>query len=386
MKITSIEPTVISCKLDEAFSFSQWEYSRTKDLYCEDHHRRRGVWLGEGYGPAEVLHAAIRFFIPFIVGKDVLNIEGIWQEMYRRSMDYARRGIMVAAISAIDIALWDIKGKILGQPVGVLLGGRKRDAVQAYATGMYFRESNDLSKDLALEAARYREEGFDAMKMKVGLTIGEDIRNVSAVRNSVGDDIQLMVDANHAYSLNESLYLADALKEFRIAWFEEPLSPELYDAYAELRLKVSVPIAAGECEYLRAGFHHLFNKRCVDIAQPDICAAGGITEVKKISSMAQTFGVDLIPHSWGTGIAQSAALQLLSNTDITPGRMKEPNVLMEFDCTENILREKLVHPKIVHEKGMINVPDRPGLGIEVDEDFVQHYAIDQNHQNHEIRL
>jgi D-galactarolactone cycloisomerase len=375
MKIIKIEPFILSHKLDKSFYFSQWHYGERKICVVKISTDEGLYGWGEGYGPAEVLYAVIRFLEPLILGKDPMNTEGLWHEMYRRSMDYARRGIMVAGISAIDIALWDLKGKILNQPVSVLLGGRKREKVQAYATGMYFSDTKDLANQLADEAVQYKEQGFEAMKMKVGLSIREDIRNVREVRNAIGDDIRLMVDANHAYSLNEAATLAKAMEEFDISWFEEPVSPDHYDLYKELRSKTSIPVAAGECEYLRTGFHQLFRNQCVDIAQPDICAAGGITEVKKIVTLAQTYGVDFVPHSWGTGIALSAALQLLSNLDIIPGRLKAPNAFMEYDRTENELRDNLVHPSITAVDGMVNVPDTPGLGITIDDDMIEHYAI-----------
>jgi D-galactarolactone cycloisomerase len=373
MKISKIEPIILSDKLDESFYFSQWHYSERTICIVKVTTESGLVGWGEGYGPANVLASGIEFLSKHVIGKSVLNNEGIWQEMYRRSMDFARRGILVAAISAIDIALWDLKGKILDQPVSVLLGGRKREAIQAYATGMYFTETDDLAHKLAEEALSYKKKGFKAMKMKVGLTLEQDVEHVRRVREAIGKDIQLMVDANHAYSLVEATRLAAQIEAYDISWFEEPLSPEHYESYAELRKRTSIPISGGECEYLRAGFYQLFKNNSVDIAQPDICAAGGITEVKKIIAMAQTFGVDFVPHSWGTGIALSAALQVLCNLDVTPGRLIEPNVLMEFDCTKNGLRDNLVTPMIKAENGMVQVPSGPGLGIEVNEDVIDHY-------------
>lgn len=375
MKILKIEPIVLSDKLDESFYFSQWHYSERTICVVKITTENGLVGWGEGYGPASVISSGIEFLSQFVIGKSVLNNEGIWQEMYRRSLDFARRGVLLSALSAIDIALWDLKGKILGQPVSVLLGGRKREVVQAYATGMYFTETDDLPQKLAEEALSYKEKGFKAMKMKVGLTVERDVEHVKRVREAIGSDIRLMVDSNHAYTLNEATRLASKIEKYDISWFEEPLSPEHYDSYAELRKRTSIPISGGECEYLRAGFYQLFKNNSVDIAQPDICAAGGITEVKKIITMAQTFGVDFIPHSWGTGIALSAALQVLCNLDITPGRLIEPDVLMEFDCTKNGLRDNLVSPIIKAEDGMVQIPDAPGLGIEINEDVIDHYNI-----------
>ncbi len=368
MKITEVQQYTVSQTLDEEFYFSQWHYSeRTICLVKITTDEGLYGW-GEGYGPANVIKSAIDFYRPLLIGQDPLHQENLWRAMYLRSLDYARRGIMLSALSALDIALWDLKGKILGQPVSVLLGGRKSEKVRAYATGLYFSEGDNLPQRLADEALSYKQAGFEAVKMKVGLGLEKDVRNVQAVREVLGPGVELMIDANHAFSLKEALQLARAVERYNIAWFEEPISPEDYENYSELRLRTSIPIAGGECEYLRPGFLNLFKNRCVDIAQPDICAAGGVTEVKKLMSMAQTFGVDIVPHSWGTGIALSAGLHLMSNWDSIPGRLFEPEPLIELDRTENPLRDKLVTPAFVPEEGRIKVPDTPGLGVDVNEE------------------
>ncbi len=373
MKIQKIESFVVQQTLEESFSFSQWEY-QSRSICLVKVTLENGLYgWGEGYGPSSLVKAGIDFFRPFLLGQEALEIETLWEIMYRRSLDYARRGVMLASLSAIDVALWDLKGKLLGCPVSVLLGGRKRDEVQAYATGLYFTEGNGLAKRLSDEAQKYREQGFHAVKMKVGLSIKQDIQNVQAVRESLGEEINLMVDANHAYSLTEACQLARELERFNISWFEEPVSPENYSDYAELRLRTSIPIAGGECEYLRNGFLTLFQSRSVDIAQPDICAAGGITEVKKIADMAKTFGVQIVPHTWGTGIAIAAALQLAGNIEIGPGRLFAPDALIELDQTENLLRDELTQPRLKPQNGKLQIPNAPGLGVDVDEKLLQHF-------------
>ncbi|MHC4707477.1 MAG: mandelate racemase/muconate lactonizing enzyme family protein [Planctomycetota bacterium] len=374
-KISTIEPFVVSHELETEFYFSQWRYdTRTICLVkitCDD-----GTFgWGEGYGPAGVIKAGIEFFRPLLVGHNALETENLWQMMYLRSLDYARRGILLSALSAIDVALWDLKGKMLGLPVSVLLGGRRRESVRTYATGMYFTEAESLSERLAREALGYKEQGFDAMKMKVGLNTAKDVENVQAVRAAIGPEIDLMIDANHAYSLTEAKELARAVEPCRITWFEEPISPEYYSSYGQLRKATSIPIAGGECEYLRWGFLQLFQQQCVDIAQPDICAAGGLTEVKRIADMAYTFGVDLVPHTWGTGIAVSAALHLIANIDLPGSRLSKPDALMELDRTENPLRDELARPTFSPQDGRLKVPNEPGLGVNVDEDALKKYLL-----------
>ena len=284
-------------------------------------------------------------------------------------------------MSAIDIAMWDLKGNILGLPVSTLLGGAHRSKVKPYATGLYFTDPKNPGKDFEKEIRNYISMGFKAIKMKVGLGIKEDYENVKHVRNLIGDDIELMVDSNHAYSLREAVILAKKIEPFNISWFEEPLSPEFYKQYSELRSKTSIPISGGECEYLRYGFHQMLRNNSVDIIQPDICACGGLTEAKRISSLSTTYGVDLVPHTWGSAIGLHTAMHFISNLENMPGRMKEPDYLMEFDQTENSLREKLTNNKIELVNGYIEVPTTPGLGIDVNEDVLDEFTIQKTKHN-----
>lgn len=373
MKIEKIEPIIVHQHLAEPFYFSQWEY-QTRMICLVKITTDEGTYgWGEGYGPANLVKAGIEFFAPFITGLDALDHEVVWQQMYLRSLDFARRGVLLAALSAIDIALWDIKGKHFNKPISSLLGGAKTKFIKPYATGLYFSKSNDLKQKLVNEALTYKEKGYKGMKMKVGLGISKDVEYVTAIREAIGDDVELMIDSNHAYSLKEAKKLCDRLKDLDISWFEEPLSPEHYTCYQQLREATNIPIAGGECEYLRYGFLQLFQQQSVDIAQPDICAAGGITEVKKIAALANTFGVEIIPHSWGSGIALHAAMHLISNLDIVPGRMNQAIPWMELDRTENGLRDVLTGPRINPDNGLLNIPLKPGLGVDVNEEALKEF-------------
>ncbi|GAA4238755.1 D-galactarolactone cycloisomerase [Postechiella marina] len=384
MKIEKIETFILKDKLSKSFFFSQWEYSERCICVVKVTASNGQFGWGEGYGPANVLEAGIKLLEPHVVGKNPLENEVIWNHMYRKTLDFARRGILVASMSAIDIAVWDLKGKILGLPISTLLGGAQRQSVRPYATGLYFTDHNNPSRDFETEAKQYVEQGFKAIKMKVGLGIKQDFENVKKMREVIGPDIQLMIDSNHAYTLREAIALSRKVEPFDISWFEEPVSPEYYDQYKQLRDKTSIPISGGECEYLRFGFHQLLRNKSVDILQPDICASGGLTEAKRIATLASTYGVDLIPHTWGTSIGIHVALHFISNLESMPGRMKQPDFLMEYDQTENGLRERLTFPKIKMEDGMIKVPNRPGLGIDVDEDVLKEYATPKENINSSI--
>lgn len=376
MLIEEVKTFVLSQRLEESFFFSQHHYD-TRTICLTRITLDDGLtgW-GEGYGPALPIKEGVQFLAPLILSRDPLEQEKLWQSMYLRSLDHSRSGILLSALSAIDIALWDLKGKLLGQPVSVLLGGRKREAVRAYATGLYFSEDGDLQKKLVKEAKGHREEGFSAVKMKVGLGLERDLAHVLAVSEALGPDIELLIDANHAFSFREALRLVEDLEELGLGWFEEPLSPEDYEGYRELRQRSKIPIAAGECERLRFGFQRLFEGRCVDIAQPDPCASGGITETKKIMDLAYTSGVEFAPHCWGSCIAVAVSLHLLSNWDVFPGRLFPPEPMLELDRTENVFREELGHPRIVLNEGRVSVPEGPGLGIDIDSELIRRYAAD----------
>ncbi|WP_430933126.1 mandelate racemase/muconate lactonizing enzyme family protein [Saccharicrinis sp. 156] len=197
---------------------------------------------------------------------------------------------------------------------------------------------------------------------------------VREVRKAIGDDMELMVDSNHAYNLREAIKLSKSIEEYDIGWFEPPVSPEFYNQYAELRNAIIIPIAGGECEYLRCGFHPLLRTNAVDIAQPDIAACSGLTEVKKISALTSTYGKEIVHHSWGTYIAISAAMHFISNLDNVPGRMFNSNFWMEHDRTDNELRDKVTIPDFEVKNGEIKVSDKPGLGVGIDEDALKRFC------------
>lgn len=373
MRIKHIETFILSDQLSECFFFSQWSYSERQICIVKITTENGLSGWGEGYGPATIIEAGIRHLTPILLGQNALEQEKLWFDMYRKTLDFARRGVLVASISAIDIALWDLKGKAFGQPVSVLLGGRQRNRVMPYATGLYFSDSAQLASDLVTEAASYVQQGFKAIKMKVGFSIETDLAHVKAVRAAIGNDIKLMVDANHAYSLREAAELSRLIEPYDISWFEEPISPEFYDQYRELRSKTSIPIAGGECEYLRFGHHQLLKNQSVDILQIDICSAGGLTEAKRVSALASTYGVEIVPHTWGTGIAFHAAMHFIANLEAIPGRLHSPDLYIEYDRTENGIRETLTSPPIEMQEGFIKIPTGPGLGIEVNEAAIHQF-------------
>ena len=373
-KITKVETYIVRDKLSQSFYFSQWKYSERCICLVKITDSNGQYGWGEGYGPASVLEAGIKLLKPLLIGENPLHNEVIWNKMHRKTLDYARKGVLIASISAIDIAVTDLKGKNLGLSVANLLGGSLRKKVQPYATGMYFSDLKNPSKNYQKEAEKYINMGFKAIKMKVGLGVKQDFQNVKLMREIIGDDIMLMIDSNHAYSYNEALSLAKKVEQFDISWFEEPLSPEYYEQYAELRKNTIIPIAGGECEYLRFGFLQLLKNKSLDILQPDICSCGGITEAKRIAALANSYGVPIVPHTWGSGIGIHVALQFIANLESIPGRLVEAPFLFEYDQTENRIRDYLTIPKIEIKEGEIKIPNNPGLGVDVDERFLYDFT------------
>jgi D-galactarolactone cycloisomerase len=286
--------------------------------------------------------------------------------IYSRLRDHGQKGVVIQGLSGIDIALWDIKGKHFGVPCCQLMGGPLRTEIKAYATGLYRRKSGDPAKYLAEEAASYVDAGFSAVKLKVGFGVEEDAAMTHAVRDAIGDHVALMVDANHAYDAVAAIRLGRMIEQHDIGWFEEPVPPEDVAGYRAVREAITIPIAGGECEFTRFGFRDLLVSRALDIIQPDTCAAGGLTECKKIADMAESFGVRYNPHVWGTGIAIAASLQLLAVLPSHTTALKPIDPMLEFDRTEHPIRQTLLTQPIEHDRGTVRVPDGPGLGIEID--------------------
>jgi D-galactarolactone cycloisomerase len=373
LKITGIRTYVLRAPLGSArFSSSQCRFPERKSLLVRIATNDGVEGWGEGgqYGPAEPVASCIRDVLaPMLIGRDPRETGRLWHDMYSATRDFGQKGAYIDAISALDIACWDIAGKVSDQPVSRMLGGAFRDSVPAYATGCYYRDENPLPA-LAKEAESYINAGFRMLKMKVGLlSVDDDIQRVAAVRHAIGPDVPLMVDANHAYNQSVALRVGRALERYDVRWFEEPVVPEDRDGYRRLRNSLDVPIAGGECEFTRYGFRDLIAGGCVDIAQPDICSSGGFSEWLKIVALADSFGVWTIPHVWGSGVALAAALQAVAALPPFPHTanpiplQNEPAI--EFDRNPNPLRDDLLEQPFRLEDGRLTVPAGPGLGIRI---------------------
>ncbi len=376
--IKSVKTHVVSAAIEHPFQSSRgWLYKARGTCLVEIETKDGIVGWGECYGPSAVAKSFIDTQLgPQIVGRDAFDIEVIWEHLYNRIKDYGMKGMAIAGISGIDIALWDIVGKACNKPVHKLIGGAFRTEVQAYATGLYFTDMNRLIPEAVEEAEGYAIAGFKAIKMKIGLgDMAKDIERVAAVRKAVGPGVKLMVDANHCFSVPAAIKLGRKLEALDIDWFEEPISPEDIDGYVEISRALDMAVAGGENEYTRWGFRDVIVRKAMDIVQPDVCAAGGISECKKIANLAATHGVECVPHAWGSAVGLAATIQFLAALPYQPPCLIPAEPLLEFEQEQNPFRDHLALQPIVQRNGVVAVPTGPGLGIEIDRKVIDKHRV-----------
>jgi L-rhamnonate dehydratase len=302
-----------------------------------------------------------------LVGEDPFETEYLWHKMYRQNIYSGRRGIAIHAMSGIDMALWDIKGKALGEPVWRLLGGGfQKKGMRAYASSL-FGETPAATRD---RAERFIQRGFTAVKFgwyPMGQDEKTDIALVREARAGVGEDADLMIDAGLVWDAKTALQRASAFSEYRIFWLEEPLLPDDYEGYRKLSSATQIRIAAGEHESERRSFLELMDKGQIDVVQVDLTRCGGFTEAMKIASLAVDRGLPVVNHGFTTYINVAASLHFLNSI---------PNsFIMEFVSEEGTtLRDSLTKEKIVAKDGIVAIPDSPGLGVELNEIALERYA------------
>ena len=379
MKITDIKTHVLSTPLDEPFAFSMGWVSRRStvivELLTDEGVTGWGEALCHGLQPPEIAAAIIETALkPIVLGQDPFDVDVLWERMYNRTRPFGQKGAVPNAISAVDIAIWDCMGRALGKPVHKLLGGAYRTEVQPYATGFYRRKGGVYPEEAIAEARGHVAKGFKAMKLKIGFGLEDDIAYIRSVRDAIGPGPKIMIDANHAYTVGAARRLLKAIEPAQIHWFEEPISPEDIDGYKELKNLTDIYIAAGENEFTKFGFREWISRRAVDILQPDLCAAGGFTECRKISAMAQAWHTPIVPHVWGAGIAQAASLQFVATLPPAPLALYPSEPMLEYDQSAHPFRQDLIHNAIgMDDRGMVRIPDGPGLGIEVNRDILERY-------------
>lgn len=379
MKITDVKIHVLKSPLAEPFAFSQgWVKQRSAtlvEMLTDEGITGWGEAFAQGLEPPEIAATVIdKALKPLVIGADPLDIEVLWHRMYHMTRDYGRKGSVISGISAVDIALWDIAGKFHGQPVYKLLGGAFRTEVQPYATGFYRIKGQGEGKRLAEEAIRHFEAGFRMMKVKLGYGVDDDIACMKEIGKAIqGKPVTLMVDTNHAYGRAEALRLGRALQEYDLRWYEEPVVPEDIQGYAEMRQKLTMPIAGGENEHTLYGYREFLGAGAVDVAQPDLGSCGGISAGRHIIALAQAHGVMVNPHVWGSAIAQAASLQLIAAVPVAHHSLFAQQPVLEYDRSSHPFRQHLITTPIELVDGRVPIPSRPGLGVEVDRAVLDKY-------------
>lgn len=388
MKITGVKSHVLQYDLPEELGYSQQYYARRTAHLVQVATDEGITGWGECFGPGNVALAnkgiVEKVIQPMILGADPVDRDVIWHRVYNLLRDHGQKGMSMQALSGVDIALWDIVGKVAGLPLCRLAGGIHRERVPVYGYGMMLKRES-VAEHVARfrdEAAAIRAQGFVAAKMKVGLGPQEDVRLCRAVRAGVGEDFRFMVDANHCYTTADAFHVGRALEELRAYWFEEPVAPEDLDGYRELRAGLRVNISGGEAEFSRWGWRRLLESRGLDIAQPEVCAVGGISEYLRILALAHAHFTPVVNHVWGSAVAVAANLHLLAAMPALPGGLHPWQPMLEFDTTDNKFRDQLlrqpldIQGQVKASGGTAGVPLGPGLGIEPDMDFIRHYEIE----------
>ena len=356
MKITDIKTIRLRASLPsegKVHSGSGVRASRSA-LLVEVHTDEGITGIGSCSGNGMLIEIIVdRILKPLLVGMDPTNIEQIWDKAYFRGGVRAlrSRGIGVVALSGIDIALWDILGKIRGLPIYQLLGGPRREKVRVYATALY----PDAVERVVQKAVALAEQGFCALKIKVGFDLAQEVAIVGAVRKQLGKDFTIMTDANQGYKIDSAVKAATAFRELGVTWLEEPLFCEDIEAHARLKSQSQVPIALGENLHTRFAFEAFMARNAVDFLQPDVARAGGISEIMQIAVIAEKYQRPISLHTWGDGVALAASLHLSVALKNSP--------IMELDLTHNPLRAELTDWPLEQHDGFMTPPDGPGLGI-----------------------
>ncbi|NKB53089.1 MAG: mandelate racemase/muconate lactonizing enzyme family protein [Rhizobiaceae bacterium] len=387
MKITKIISHVLQYDMPEQLGYSQQYYAKRSAHLVEVQTDEGITGWGECFGPGNVAIAnktiVERVIQPIILGDDPMNRDVIWHKVYNLLRDHGQKGMPLQSLSGVDIALWDIAGKVANLPLHTLIGGAHKLEIPVYGYGMMLRpeSATDLVARFKDEAAAIRDMGFCATKMKVGLGPKDDVLLAQAVRQGVGDDFRFMVDANHCYTTSDAFYVGRALEELDAYWFEEPIAPEDYDGYRELRAGLSVNIAGGEAEFNRWGWRKLLESRGLSIAQPEVCALGGISEYLRVLALCHAHFTPVVNHVWGSAIAVATNMHLLAAMPPLPGGLFPWEPMLEFDTTNNKFRDELlekplnIQQQVAKNNGLVSVPAGPGLGVEPDRDFIRHYEI-----------
>jgi D-galactarolactone cycloisomerase len=388
MIITGIETICLHYRMPYALTYARGEYQEREALLVKVHTDEPGLF---GWGEAAMwggpwatsVVAVEKEIAPLIIGLDPRQPEYIWERVYQQTYYHGRKGILLACLSGIDIALWDILGRSVGQPVWRLLGGYGRP-LRAYASSGYYRRDYS-NTDLANDVGRAREEGYLGFKMKVGniagaihartlhetplrVTFREDIERVKSARQALGPDLDLMCDATTSLDHKTAMAYAEAFEDLQVRWFEEPTQPENISGCAELARHTRVPIAGFETETSKFNFAALMDAGAIQVVQPDVIQVGGITEARKIAAYAQMRHLMFSCKNYSTAVSLAACLNLLYGL---------PNAdYFECDMDPSPWRQDILNQSLfTFESGLVAPFDRPGLGLDINEEQLNRWRV-----------
>ncbi len=368
MKIANVRLLAFSIPIEERLQWARPSGERQTQLTVPIVQVSTGegiTGIGQTYFtyPLPVYKALVEAWLrPLLIGEDPLDIDRLWEKMYGSVYGTARRGVAVQAMSGVDVALWDIKGKVMKAPLYQLLSGKHRSRLRAYASLLSSpRPGYDPTEDVM----RYVDEGYAAVKFKVWKEA--EVKFIKSVREAVGNDVDLMIDANCHYTRHLAHKVAKECERHDMFWLEEPYLPDDLEGVAELAAATGVNIAGAENEQTRYGFREIITRHAMDIIMPDICICGGISETVKIASMASTYHMPCDLH-----LAYRPTMEGLHVSTSIPNSLFVENV-MAF--TEPIIASGLIVGSSRVERGYVDVPSKPGLGVEIDEKVAARYAV-----------
>ena len=326
----------------------------------------------KGYGLPGIYSILEQVLIPLLIGEDPLRTDWLWEKMHRFCISQAREGITSSAISAIDTALWDLKGQYLGQPVYNLLGGRTKDHLRAYASELYVYASEHSDPDLGLlkeEALRYVELGFTAVKQRFGFNQDDGLEGmrknylvVQTLRETIGPNVEQMVDCCRSFTSDYAIKMIQMVEEFDLAWVEEPVHPHDWPGYVKVREAVSMPISGGENEFGKHSFARWLEMGCADIWQPDVDRCAGITEVQKIVHLAAANDIPVIAHGgWVPNFHLAMANMNMPMVEYFPHHNSDPDTQILTGQPQPV-------------DGYITLSDAPGFGLELNRDALRRYT------------
>lgn len=366
--IRTISSSLVRMPLEKAASFATREVTHRDYVLVRiaDSHGREGIGLTyAGSAAGSIVQEAVNVLLgPMLIGTDAFMIEGLWDRMYREAILQGRAGSVMRALSAIDIALWDLNARSVGLPLWKYLGAHADGSVSCYASGGYYGPKK-TPRDLAAEMRGYAGRGFKAVKMKVGLLDPEqEEERVRLVREAIGPNIELFLDANNAWpDLRTAMRYLQRLERYAPGWIEEPFSPDDIESHARLGLATSIPVATGEIEAGRWRFKTLLDQRAAQMLQTDGVVCGGLTEWRRIASLASAYGVPVSPHAWHN-----------VHVHFTAAVPNSPFV--EYFVDDNIINmQPLLDRRLDPENGLIKLPEDPGLGFNFNEDTITQHGV-----------